>query len=291
MALNDVSLEIAKGEIYALVGPNGAGKSSLLNAVIGRKALTCGRVTICGAAAGTPAARRRLGAAPQRPALFDRLTAFENARCFARLAGVPARDAGARAAEALRLAGLDPESRQPAHRLSGGQRQRANIAAAMAHRPDLIVLDEPAAALDRDGVEGVNALIARLAAAGAGVLLVTHDMTQAEQLARRVGVLAQGRLLVEEAPERLKTRYLRGGLAVAIDVEDHGGLLSSWGFQRGEDGLWRGVAPDYEAVADLASRLAAAGGAIRTVDIQAPSLADAVRAALAAEPQPQQAAA
>jgi ABC-2 type transport system ATP-binding protein len=281
-AVDGVSLRIAGGDVYALVGPNGAGKSSLIKAICARLPLAGGAISVGGAPAGAPEARRRIGIAPQRPALYDRLTARENIACFARLAGLNAAEAKARAADALSLAGLDALGDALAGKLSGGQRQRINIAAAVAHGPSLAILDEPAAALDRDGVEGVNALIEKLAARGVGVLLVTHDMAQADLLASRVGVLDAGRIVAEDAPARLRDAFGGGGLIVTIVAEESAKApLTAEKFERVGQQRWRGRLQDHGAAAALADRVARAGGAIRSIETAAPTLADAVASILA----------
>lgn len=282
IAVDGVSLRIEQGEVYALVGPNGAGKSSLIKAICARLPLAGGAISVGGAPAGAPDARRRIGVAPQRPALYDRLTARENIACFARLAGLKAADAKARAEDALSLARLDGLGEALAGRLSGGQRQRINIAAAVAHGPALAILDEPAAALDRDGVEGVNALIEKLAARGVGVLLVTHDLAQADLLATRVGVLDAGRIAAEDVPARLHEAFGGGGLIVTIVAEESAGTaLSAEKFERVGPQRWRGRLQDHGAAAALADRIARAGGAIRSIETAAPTLADAVATILA----------
>lgn len=286
-AVDGVSLAINTGEIYALVGPNGAGKSSFVKGVCGRARLSGGSVTVGGAPAGSAAARRQIGVAPQRPALFDRLSALENVEAFAALAGVAATERGERAREALSFAGLDPDARTHAQRLSGGQRQRANIAAAVVHAPGLVILDEPAAALDRQGVDDVDALIVRLAARGVAILIVTHDMTQAERLATRAGVMKSGRLIAEGSPADLKLRHAGGGLQVSICAAPGAAvILAEAGFASAGVQRWRGRLPDHEAVAMLANRLAAAGAPAREVEAAAPTLGDAVAAILAGEGRP-----
>ncbi len=283
-ALDSVSLSVGAGEVYALVGPNGAGKSSLVKAITGRQPLAAGSIRIGGAAAGTPGARRKIGIAPQRPSLYDRLTARENIVCFARLAGVSAVNANGLAADALALAGFPADDKTPAGKLSGGWRQRLNIAAAIAHRPPLAILDEPAAALDREGVDGVNALIERLAAGGVGVLLVTHDMAQADLLAARVGVLRRGRLIAEDSPAALRGGYGGPGLIVTIIAEGPvESLLAAEGFCESAPRRWRGALANQSAAAALAERLERAGAMVRSVEAAAPTLADAVSALLARE--------
>lgn len=278
-ALNDVSLSVAAGEVYALIGPNGAGKSTLVKAICGRVPLSDGEVNVSGAPAGSRRARLRIGVAPQRPALYDRLTARENIACFARLAGAVG---GEELAErALSLAGLPDVDRALAGRMSGGQRQRLNIAAAVAHGPALVILDEPSAALDREGVDGVNALIARLADSGVAVLLVTHDMTQAELLAGRVGVLSSGRLVAEDSPTGLRESYGGAGLVVTIVADASAApVLSAEAFDEIAPRRWSGRLANQGEVAALAEKVGRIGGSIRSIETAAPTLSAAVAALL-----------
>ncbi|MBY0421849.1 MAG: ABC transporter ATP-binding protein [Parvularculaceae bacterium] len=281
-AVRGVSFSVRKGGVFALVGPNGAGKSTLLKAIAGRLPLSGGAIALAGAAAGSAAARRSLGVAPQRPALFDRLTATENVAIFARLVGMQGAEVAQRARASLEVAGLDPQSRTPAGRLSGGQRQRVNIAAAVVHDPALVVLDEPTAALDRDGVDDVDQLLRRLARRGIAILLVTHDLDQAERLADEVGVLCKGSLIAAAAPTRLKLQFGEQALAVRISADESAApILEPLGFRRAENGRWSGPASDHAGVAALAERLLAAGVFVREIDSRAPSLADAVAAVVA----------
>lgn len=276
-AVRSVNFTVAKGAIFALVGPNGAGKSTLLKAIAGRLPVSEGAITLGGAAAGSAGARRRLGVAPQRPALYDRLTALENVAIFARLAGLRGPQIARQARASLDVAGLDPESRIPAGRLSGGQRQRVNIAAAVVHDPTLVVLDEPTAALDRAGVDDVDQLLLRLARRGISILLVTHDFEQAERLADEVGVLSAGALIATAPPAALKAEFGDRALTVRIHANaDAGPILEPLGFRRGENGRWLGLAHDHAEVAALAQRLLTGGVAVREIDSRAPSLADAV---------------
>lgn len=280
-ALQDVNLHVDAGEVYALVGPNGAGKSSLVKAICGRALLASGMIAIGGARAGSADARRRIGVAPQRAALYDNLTALENVACFARLAGVSAAESDERAAAALNLTGLSPENKTFARRLSGGQRQRANIAAAIVHAPSLLVLDEPAASLDPEGHAEANALIEQVRSENMAILLVTHDMAQADQLATRVGVMSGGRIIVEGTPEWLKARFGGDGLRVSIDADEAAeNRLALCGFTQDRRKVWHGRVASQSDLAALVERVENSGGTLRSVETALPSLAGAIDAAL-----------
>ncbi len=280
-ALEDINLQVGAGEVYALVGPNGAGKSSLVKAICGRAVLASGMIAIGGARAGSADARRRIGVAPQQAALYDNLTAFENIACFARLAGVCAAESGERAAAALNLTGIASNNRTFARRLSGGQRQRANIAAAIVHAPSLLILDEPAASLDPEALAETNTLIERVRSENMAILIVTHDMAQADQLATRVGVMSGGRLVIEDTPAGLKARFGGDGLRVSIDADDiAANSLALNGYTQDRRKIWHGRASSQSDVAALVERIAKNGGAIRSIETALPSLAGAVDAAL-----------
>jgi ABC-2 type transport system ATP-binding protein len=282
-ALDQVSLRIAPGEVYALVGPNGAGKSTFIKAACGQAPLNGGTIMIGGAPAGSAAARRRIGLAPQRPALFDRLTAEENVDCFARLAGVSNDVRRERVQDAMALTRLEGASRKTAHCLSGGLRQRVNIAAAIVHMPALLILDEPAAALDHAGLADANAVIENVRSRHIAVLLVTHDMAQAEACADRVGVLCAGRMIGEGAPEAIKAR-LGDQLAVTVTtLGDHAAetILRERGFSPIAPRRWRGAAAHQREVAALAEALSYARAPVQAIEAARPSLADAVAALIA----------
>lgn len=194
-ALRGLDLTVQAGTTLALLGPNGAGKSTLIRLLAGRLAPDAGRVRVLG---GDPqadrAVRGRIGYVPQEIALYPRLSVAENLDVFARLAGL-GRGArrGAVAAVVARCA-LEGVARRPVGTLSGGYQRRANIAASLLAAPDLILLDEPTQGVDLDARAAIHAVLAGLRAAGAGVIVSTHDFSEAERLADRVAILSEGRL-------------------------------------------------------------------------------------------------
>ena len=204
-AVDDVSLEIARGTFVALVGASGSGKSTLLKMVNRLVAPDAGRVTLDGRdVAGEPAwrLRRRIGYVFQDVGLFPHLSVAENVAMPLRLEG---RRDPERVAEMLSLVALDPAlgARMPAA-LSGGQRQRVGVARALVAAPGLLLMDEPFGALDpvtRAALcDAVRALHERL---GLTTVMVTHDMAEALLTADRVLVMERGRVVADAAPQAL----------------------------------------------------------------------------------------
>jgi molybdate transport system ATP-binding protein len=205
----DVALEVAPGEVLAVLGPNGAGKSTLLDVVAGLLRPDAGRVELAGrvltdaaARVFVPPNRRGVGLLAQQPLLFPHLSALANVAFGPRAQGV-ARRAAEAAARAL-LDDVDVGSladRRPGQ-LSGGQQQRVALARALAAGPELLLLDEPLAALDVDATPAMRALLRRTVHDGERTaLLVTHSALDALVLADRVVVLTEGRI-VEQGPTR-----------------------------------------------------------------------------------------
>ena len=208
----DVALTVAPGDVLAVLGPNGAGKSTLLDVLAGLLRPDTGHVrlgdrTLTGPDVHVPPHRRGVGLLAQQPLLFPHLSALANVAFGPRAQGVPRRTALARARElldAVDAGGL--ADRRPAQ-LSGGQQQRVALARALAARPDLLLLDEPLAALDVDTMPAMRALLRRtirgstIHDSGRTAVLVTHAALDALVLADRVVVLSGG-AVVEEGPTR-----------------------------------------------------------------------------------------
>jgi ABC-2 type transport system ATP-binding protein len=183
--LEPCDVELHAGELVALVGPNGAGKSTLLSILAGALDPSSGRVELSA----------RVGWAPQRPALYGRLTPRENLELFARLDGQPSPpDVGL------------PDT--PAATHSVGMRQRLNLALAFLGDPDVLLLDEPTASLDPSSARDIRARIRDFAAHGTcGVLWTSHNMYEVEAVCDRVLFLSRGRLLLEGDPKTLPAEH------------------------------------------------------------------------------------
>ncbi len=200
-AVDAVSLDVATGEVVALLGPSGSGKSSLLRAAAGLEPLAGGDVTWDGeSVVATPVQRRNFGLLYQDGQLFAHRDVAGNVGYGLR--GRPG--AAARVAELLELVGLPGQQRRDPATLSGGERQRVALARALAPRPRLLLLDEPLSALDRALRERLAAdLRAALLATGTTAVLVTHDQDEAFAVADRVAVMDDGRLLQVASPGEL----------------------------------------------------------------------------------------
>ncbi|WP_433034469.1 sulfate/molybdate ABC transporter ATP-binding protein [Actinomycetospora sp. CA-053990] len=219
----DVAVEVAPGEVVAVLGPNGSGKSTLLGTLAGLFAPESASVTLAGRVltdtdddVAVPVHRRRVGLLSQQALLFPHLTARENVAFGPRSAGQGRRAAGTVADRWLAEMGVaELADRRPAE-LSGGQAQRVAIARALAVEPDLLLLDEPFAALDVDAAPAVRAVLRRVVRdVGQTVLVVTHDVLDAVVLADRLVVLADGEV-VEQGPTAEVLARPRSGFAARI---------------------------------------------------------------------------
>lgn len=195
-ALDGVSFTVAPGEIYCLLGANGAGKSTTLKLFLGFLKPTAGSVRVDGLDPQQDAqgVRRRLLYIPETVALYDELTGYENLDYFARLAGLADR-APARLRESLVEAGLpaDVHERRVGH-YSKGMRQKVGIALAIIKQARALLLDEPTSGLDPEASADFHDLLVRLRDRGAAILMATHDLFRAREVATTIGLMRGGRL-------------------------------------------------------------------------------------------------
>jgi sulfate/thiosulfate transport system ATP-binding protein len=206
--VNDVSLDIGDGEFFVLLGPSGSGKSTLLRAIAGLSRIDHGRIALHGRDVTHVAARKRgVGLVFQNYALFRHMTVAENIEFALRVRRMRARARRQRRAELLRLVALEGlDDRLPAQ-LSGGQQQRVAVARALAHKPEVLLLDEPFGALDAKIREELRRTIREVQRElGISTVLVTHDQEEAFALADRIGIMNHGRLLEVGVPHDLYSR-------------------------------------------------------------------------------------
>ncbi|PWK84464.1 ABC-type multidrug transport system ATPase subunit [Lentzea atacamensis] len=191
-AVDDVSLRIEAGEIYALLGLNGAGKTTTIRMLLGMVRPTGGSVAVLGTALrpGTKAVWSRVGYLVETPAAYPELTVIENLAVAARLRGLRG---GHHVSDVIDRLGLDPYAHRRARTLSLGNAQRLGLAKALLHKPDLLILDEPANGLDPAGVAEIRDLLLDLSLMhGVTVLLSSHILTEVARLATRIGVIQFG---------------------------------------------------------------------------------------------------
>jgi sulfate transport system ATP-binding protein len=206
--VNDVSLDIGDGEFFVLLGPSGSGKSTLLRAIAGLAGVDHGRIALHGRDVTHVAARGRgVGLVFQNYALFRHMTVGENIEFALRVRRVKASERRQRRQELLRLVALEGMDERLPAQLSGGQQQRVAVARALAHKPEVLLLDEPFGALDAKIREELRRTIRQVQRElGITTVLVTHDQEEAFALADRIGVMNHGRLLEMGRPHELYTR-------------------------------------------------------------------------------------
>jgi len=206
--VNDVSVEIGDGEFFVLLGPSGSGKSTLLRAIAGLTGVDHGRIALHGRDVTHTAARERgVGLVFQNYALFRHMTVADNIEFALRVRRMKRADRTARRKELLRLVSLEGMDERLPAQLSGGQQQRVAVARALAHKPEVLLLDEPFGALDAKIREELRRTIRQVQRElGITTVLVTHDQEEAFALADRIGVMNLGRLLEMGKPDELYTR-------------------------------------------------------------------------------------
>jgi sulfate/thiosulfate transport system ATP-binding protein len=206
--VNDLSLDIGDGEFFVLLGPSGSGKSTLLRAVAGLTGVDHGRIALHGRDVTRVAARKRgVGLVFQNYALFRHMSVADNIEFALRVRHVPARQRRTRREELLRLVALEGLDHRLPGQLSGGQQQRVAVARALAHKPEVLLLDEPFGALDAQIREELRRTIREVQRElGITTVLVTHDQQEALAMADRIGIMNLGRLLEVGAPSELYSR-------------------------------------------------------------------------------------
>jgi len=203
VALDDVSFTVGAGRLTGFVGGNGAGKTTAMRIILGVLACDSGRVTLDGRPL-TPHDRRRFGYMPEERGLYPKMRVHEQLVYLARLRGVRARDAAARADELIDRLELTERRDEPIEKLSLGNQQRAQIAAALVHDPDVLVLDEPFSGLDPMAVETVLGVLGEFAARGAPVLFSSHQLDLVERLCDDLVIIAGGAIRAAGSRDELR---------------------------------------------------------------------------------------
>lgn len=223
-ALTDVSFSIPLSGFCALLGPNGAGKTTLVSLITRLYARQTGRIAIFGndLEKRPETALARLGVVFQQRSLDPDLTVMQNLRYQGALHGLPGAEIRARAGEELERIGLDGEAGAPLRKLSGGQARRVEIARALLHRPDLLVLDEPTVGLDPASRRAIHAHALSLRARGVAILWCTHLLDEVEADSQLV-ILDKGKLLADDIAAKVQAQ------AGAASIEDAFAALTGQG--------------------------------------------------------------
>ena len=203
VAVRDLNLQIARGEVYGLLGPNGSGKSTTLKMILGLVSPTGGKAEIFGRDSSLVASRQSVGFLPESPYFYKYLTARETLRFYGKLSGVAGQQLTRRIDELLELVGLTDAADRRLRGYSKGMLQRIGLAQALVNEPGLLVLDEPTAGVDPAGSRDIRDLILRLKERGTTVLLSSHLLEQVQEVCDRVGILANGVMVREGRVEEL----------------------------------------------------------------------------------------
>jgi ABC-2 type transport system ATP-binding protein len=212
VAVDNLSLNVRAGELYALLGPNGAGKTTTLRMVAGLLKPNSGDIAVFGHDVATdPAGAKQIIAwAPDEPMLYDRLTPMEYLEFVAGLWGVEPAVAAPKAEELLRWLGLWDNRAEACEGFSRGMKQKTALAGALIHDPRLLILDEPLTGLDAGVARQVKDLLQVRVKAGATVILTTHILEVAERMADRIGIIQNGKLVAEGTLDELRARTGEG---------------------------------------------------------------------------------
>jgi ABC-2 type transport system ATP-binding protein len=229
VALDDLSFTVPPGQVFGFLGPNGAGKTTAMRAIVGVASLDRGEVRWKGAPIGARA-RSRIGYMPEERGLYPGMRVLEQLEYLARLHSLPAGQAHRAAGRWLERLGVGEKRQAKVEELSLGNQQRVQLAAALVHDPELLVLDEPFSGLDPAGVDAMSEVLSERAEAGVTMVFSSHQLDLVEHLCQAVAIIDHGRLVAEGGVEELS---LSGQLRIAVRVT--GDESGRWA--RGLDGV------------------------------------------------------
>ena len=282
IALDDVSFTVAEGEMVGFVGPNGAGKTTAMRIVLGVLEPDRGEVRWRGRPVDAET-RRRFGYMPEERGLYPKMRVLDQLVYLARLHGLSATDARGRARAVSEVLGVLGRAGDRAEALSLGNQQRVQLAAALVHRPDVLVLDEPFSGLDPVGVDVLSGVLREQAAAGVPVVFSSHQLDLVERLCESVVLIDRGRIVASGPLAGLRVGDERRLVRIELDDPPDGWLAALPGV-RVVDRLPDGAVLELDGATDPASVLDAARaiGAVRHFSVVQPSLAEIFRRAVGA---------
>ncbi len=214
-AVDGISFEVESHEIFGLLGPNGAGKTTTVNMAVGLIKPDSGTVELSGLGSpSNPKVRARIGVAPQTLSLYDDLSAQENLECFGKVYGLSAGRLKERVAWSLDFVGLSERKNDRVKKFSGGMKRRLNLAVALVHGPEYLILDEPTAGVDPQSRNAIFENIDQLKKQGSTIIYTTHYMEEAQRLCDRVAIMDRGKLLALDRVDALIKQY--GGNSTVI---------------------------------------------------------------------------
>lgn len=207
IAVDNISLSIMEGEIFGFLGANGAGKSTTINMIAGLIRIHDGEIKILGKniTKHKKFAKSNIGMVPQDIAIYEDLTAYENVNFFAGLYGLRGAELKDRVVEALEFVGLSDKAKSYPRNFSGGMKRRLNIACAIAHRPKLIIMDEPTVGIDPQSRNYILNSVRKLNDMGCTIIYTSHYMEEVEEICSRIAIIDHGKIIAEGTKEQLKS--------------------------------------------------------------------------------------
>ncbi len=279
-ALNDVSLDIEKGTIFGLLGPNGAGKSTLINVLSCQMRPTTGSAFISGldVVSDKKDVLSIIGVVPQENSFYDELTVAENLGYFGSLYGVATIDIKKRSHRILEMLQLTEKGSSRASTLSGGMKTRLNIACALVHKPEVLILDEPSVGLDPVSRKALWDTIRTVNREGTTILITTHYMEEADLLSDRILIMHKGNIVVEGTPEDLKNTVGERVIQITSTPGDYHAITDQVNTLEGvascavnEKGL-KVTLTDEQALEHIIETLEVGGEHITNIESNRPSL-------------------
>jgi ABC-2 type transport system ATP-binding protein len=255
VAVQPIDLAVPSGSLFGYLGPNGAGKTTTIRMLLGLARPTSGSARMLGKPVprGLASVRRQMGSVLEDPAFYPRFSARVNLKILARAAGDT--DAFGRIDELLELVGLTDRAGDKVRTYSHGMRQRLGLAAALLHDPELIVLDEPATALDPAGIRDVRALLVKMREEGRTIFISSHLLSEVEQLCDHVAVVSKGRMMYQGPLTGLTTGVGRVRVEIAeLDAAAEALRILGWAVEREAEALRVDGAPAREVNRALAER-------------------------------------
>nr|WP_147533361.1 ABC transporter ATP-binding protein [Bacillus marasmi] len=221
-AVKDVTFSVEKGEAYGLLGPNGAGKSTIINMITGLFLPTSGRIHLndIDVIKNPKQAQKSIGVVPQDIALYQDMSAKENLKFWGRMYGLSGKALNDSVEEVLEIIGLTDRSKGKVNTFSGGMKRRVNIGAAILHKPELLIMDEPTVGIDPQSRNHILETIKTLNSQGMTIIYTSHYMEEVEYLCQRIGIIDHGELIASGTmPELRETIGDRSRIILSYDGE------------------------------------------------------------------------
>lgn len=225
-AVDKMSLSIEEGEIFGLLGPNGAGKSTAINMITGLLSIGKGTISVSGSDVRKDkmTTKGSIGIVPQDIAIYEDLTSLENVKFFASLYGIKGKELDAAAMEALEFTGLSENVKSYPKKFSGGMKRRLNIACAIAHKPRLIIMDEPTVGIDPQSRNHILQSVRKLNEQGSTIIYTSHYMEEVEEICTRIAIMDHGKVIALGTCEELKNLINDKDLVLITVIDSLSGI-------------------------------------------------------------------